>query len=329
MTAFLKSFFSSLKDLEKEELPGDGGHRQYSRIKFKDKSFLLMSCGAKDESLKKFIEIQKRLQTNVSVPRIFKEDLENGFLLLEDLGDQTLETFFLKEGEKASLSFYQQSLRELISFQSRIYTLPTDPLFDKLFFQKEMDMAIYHLEKYLSSLQKTSFKAQDSLNFKKDMDVILSHFSEKDYVYCHRDYHSRNLMIKEDKIFMIDFQDAGLGPWYYDLTSLLYDSYVPITFSMKKTLSGFYFEKLPDSLQKKVKSPEHIEYMSKLQFLQRGFKACGRFSAFKNLNQKNTHLKYLPSTLKLLKQTALELSYMNIYKYLNQMLEILETEERL
>ena len=327
MDEFLKSYFSTIQNLQKEKLPGDGGHRNYTRIKFDKKTFMLMSCGKKDISLKHFIEIQKRLEPFVSVPKIFHHNLDQGFLLLEDLGNQSLEQFFIQKGIKHSFSFYQQALIQLLNFQNQIKTLPTDLLFDKDFFLKEMEMAIYHLQTYLNQSYKKKpnlFNEKSSLNFKKDMGKVLSHFKSEDYTYCHRDYHSRNLMIKKDKIILIDFQDAGFGPWYYDLTSLLYDSYIPLSPSQKQELSVFYLENAPKKIKKKFHTLSHIESMTKLQFLQRGFKACGCFAAFKNRDKKDTHLKYIKPTLSVLKKSARELDYLGIYNYINQMLEVLE-----
>ena len=327
MDEFLKSYFSSIQDLKKEKLHGDGGHRNYTRIRADKQTFILMSCGAKDSSLKNFIEIQKRLAPLVCVPKIFHKDLDLGLLLLEDLGDQNLEQFFFQKGQESSLPFYHQALRQLICFQNEIKILKTDPLFNKEFFLKENEMAIYHLQTYINrSFQKKKnlFNEKSPINFKQDMEKVISNFKQEDYVYCHRDYHSRNLMLKKEEIILIDFQDAGLGPWYYDLTSLLYDSYVPLSSSNKKELSVFYYEHLSSSLKKKISSLSHVELMTKLQFLQRGFKACGCFAAFKNRDKKSSHLKYIKPTLTLLKKEASELAFSGIYEYIEQMTETLE-----
>ena len=326
MDEFLKSYFPSIQNLKKEKLPGDGGHRSYTRIQSEKQTLMLMSCGKKDISLRKFIEIQKKLEPLVFVPKIFHKDLDQGFLLLEDLGDQSLEQFFSQNEAKLSLPFYFQALTQLIGFQSKIKPLPMDPLFDKEFFLKENEMAMNHLQVYInySCKKKTNRFDPSPADFKRDMEKILSNFKLEDYVYCHRDYHSRNLMLKEGKVILIDFQDAGRGPWHYDLTSLLYDSYVPLSLSNKRQLLTFYFENLPFSLKKKARSLSHIELMTKLQFLQRGFKACGRFAAFKNLEQKSTHLKYIRPTLNLLKKSAEELSYSGIYRYITQIIGVLE-----
>ena len=306
MDEFLKSYFPLVQNLKKEILPGDGGHRKYIRIKADKQSFILMSFGKKDISLKNFIEVQKRLKSLVFVPELFHVELDLGLLLLEDLGNQSLEQFFFQKGAELSFPLYHQALIQLIGFQSKVHPLKTDPIFDKTFFLKENEMAIYHLQTYINHCHKKTnlFNAKSPLNFKKDMEKILSNFKREDYVYCHRDYHSRNLMLKENKVILIDFQDAGLAPWFYDLTSLLYDSYVPLGSLDKEKFSVFYFENLPSILKKKVLSLSHIELMTKLQFLQRGFKACGCFAAFKNRDKKSTHLRYIKPTLHLLQKSG-------------------------
>ena len=323
---FLKKGFSSPQNLKKEKIRGDGGHRLYTRVQSKKKTAMLMSCGKEDLSLKKFINIRKRLSIFANTPKIYYKDTALGLLLLEDLGSQSLEQFFFQKGEKTSWPFYHQTLSQLIRIQSSVRLLFSDPLFDKKFFLKEVNKAIHHLQIYI--LKKPQPDPSLILPFKKDMEKILLKFSTKDYVYCHRDFHSRNLMLKNKKIFLIDFQDAGRGPWFYDLASLLYDSYVPLSSYSRKQLSLFYFENLPTGLKKIVGSLSRVEQMVKLQFLQRGFKACGRFAAFKNSNQKSSHLKYILPTLKLLRQSAGELSYPGIYNYIHHLIKALKTRKR-
>ena len=89
MQNFLKSYFSNLENLKIENLKGDGGHRSYARLKKDRQTYVLMSCEENDLSLKFFIEIQERLKSFVQVPDIFHVDLNKGFLLLEDLGDES------------------------------------------------------------------------------------------------------------------------------------------------------------------------------------------------------------------------------------------------
>ena len=331
---FLKSYFdknsrvsnsSSHLDLKILPLKGDGGHRNYSRIKKGELAFMLMSCGEQDPSLKLFINIQNRLKAHVLSPQIFHFDLKKGFLLLEDLGEKSLESFYLQKGEAQSLFFYKKALKQLIALQSQVSLYQKDPLFDQSFFLQEFEQAFKDIEKYFKTFSKQksfSFsKSQHPHNFKnlkKEIQSLFSDLKKEDFVFCHRDYHSRNLMLKNRDIYMIDFQDGAKGPWFYDLASLLYDCYIPL--KAKESLYQFYFDHLPNSLKKQAKSSSHIKKKVEQQFLQRGLKACGRFCAFKLENNKNTHLKYLQSTFPLIHKLAKKHSYQNISQYAKESL---------
>ena len=260
---FLKSYFqtntnNSNRDFKKSPLKGDGGHRNYSRIVRGKSQFVLMSCGERDSSLKTFISLQNRLKAHVSTPQLFKFDLKRGLILLEDLGDESLESFYLKNLEVKSFPFYKQALKQLIKLQSQVSLYKIDPLFDSSFFLKEVDQALKDIETYLqnsSSQDSTRLKNSSRLfkTLKKEFQEIFSDLKTTDFVFCHRDYHSRNLMLKNRQIYMIDFQDGGQGPWFYDLASLLYDCYIPLT--NKEELYQFYFDNLPPLLKVKTKNP--------------------------------------------------------------------------
>ena len=287
-----------------------------------------MSCGKQDKSLKHFIEVQKRLSPFVSVPKLFHQDLKEGCLILEDLGDQSLEKLFYKrEGAQTHLA-YCKALKQLINLQDKVKKQENDVVFHKDFFFKENETAISQLETYIHiSKGKDLFKESSSLKFKEDMKNLFLNFKIKDYVYCHRDYHSRNLMWKGGQIVLIDFQDAGLGPLAYDLTSLLYDSYVSLSLSKKEDMISFYFDHLPKNLKKKAQSVSHIDLMTRLIFLQRGFKACGCFAGFKNRDNKGTHLKYIRPTLQLVEKVAGDLSYKGIFQYIKELRTAIEELE--
>lgn len=323
---FLKSYFASNTDkLKQIPLKGDGGHRSYTRIIRGKSRFVLMSCGAKDSSLKFFIDIQNRLKSHITAPQIFKADLKKGFLLLEDLGDMSLESFYLKNSVAQSLLFYKQALKQLIKLQSQAPLHQSDPIFDSDFFLEEIEQALKDIEKYLAgfSNQSDGSFAVKGLSkkiqlLKIELEKIFSDLKPEDFVFCHRDYHSRNLMLKNRQLYMIDFQDGGKGPWFYDLASLIYDCYVPL--QNKIYLYQFYFDHLPPFLKKTAQSPFQIKKKTELQFLQRGLKACGRFCAFKMENNKDMHLKYIPRALSLIYNIAKKHSYHQTALYAQQSL---------
>ena len=312
--AFLKRRLAKAQELKIQKLAGDGGLRRYSRAKLGDKSFILMDCGPKDLSLKNFINIQKRLDSLRLAPKLFDYDLKQGFLLLEDLGDCHLEDIFFNSPPLQVMAFYRKALLQLIKLQERVLPLKTDPLFDPAFFLKEIEQAHYWLKTLCQPyFQPYLFRPPRALL--RDMERLLSFFPPEAQVYCHRDYHSRNLMIKKGRVILIDFQDAGLGPWSYDLSSLLYDCYIGFKPGERQALIQFYFENLGPGLKNKARSSAHIELALKRQLLQRGLKACGCFSAFKIRDGRPDWLKYIPPTLQLVARAGFELGFFALAEY--------------
>src|SRR5690606_34201069 len=122
-----------------------------------------------------------------------------------------------------------------------------------------------------------------SSSVSKELDQAFSQLAEtlaaEPKVVCHRDLHSRNVMLKLGRTYIIDFQDARLGPRQYDLVSLLYDSYVDLNHEMQSLLLDYYISQLPEETQKTCES-EHFSHILSLQVIQRCFKACGSFASF-------------------------------------------------
>jgi len=115
-------------------------------------------------------------------------------------------------------------------------------------------------------------------------------------VICHRDFHSRNVMLKKGQAVLIDFQDARLGPAVYDLVSLLWDSYVDLKPEIQQDLLLYYCNRFPYFSQIAGSKGEFMENLN-LQIIQRCYKACGSFSSFKNTRNDERYLKYIPGTL--------------------------------
>ena len=319
MESFLKEYFPHSK-IQTEKLPGDGGHRSYLRVKSSEKkTYILMLSGEKDESLKHFLSVHKKLdKAGCRVPEVFHQNLEKGFLLMEDLKDQTLENLHLERHFQFSEKFYKQSIKQLIKLQSAIPKGEQDTVFDKQFFLEEVDMSIHHLEKIISNSAALKNLRAD---FKKQMTDVISQLINTDYFYCHRDFHSRNMMVLGDDLCLLDFQDAGMGPQVYDLTSLVYDSYIELSETERKNLVDFYFENAYSSLQMNLKTSSDLYTLVELQFLQRGLKACGCFAKFFNENNKKTHLKYISSTFHHLLEVSKKHEFSNLNNYFETFLK--------
>jgi N-acetylmuramate 1-kinase len=283
------------------QLAGDASARRYYCIVKDEKTWVLMCWEPFNENEYPFLSVQRHLDAcKVQVPEVIAVGADLGLLLLDDLGDLTLERKFWEQSSpEASFSFYQKTLDELIKIHdvatnSRIKSTASNTKFDTAKFLWEMNYAKEHL---LLGLLK--MKPSESLTAELDKIFVslCTKLDDEPKVICHRDFHSRNVMIRRDKVFIIDFQDARLGPVQYDLVSLFKDSYVDITDEYSKMLMNYYFE---NSQVKKMKNfnQEHFDKIYELQSLQRCFKACGSFASFMNMRQDRRYLKYLSGTLK-------------------------------
>ncbi len=281
------------------ELAGDASARRYFRLIHGDTTWVVMKWQPFDASTYPFLSVSKLFtEVGCRVPKVERIDEGRGILILEDLGDLTLERKFWESLDyNPSLGFYEQAIDELIKihFLTKQVSNKTSTAFttefDKAKFLWEMN---YAYENLLLKLLNLTPSPNDEHRIKTELDQICEVLVAQPKVICHRDYHSRNLMIKLGQTRVIDFQDARLGPIPYDLVSLLYDSYVDIPKEMQDHLLNYYFEKARPFYQKSA----NFEEVWTLQIAQRCFKACGTFSAIYNQRQDTRYLKYLPKTLR-------------------------------
>jgi N-acetylmuramate 1-kinase len=300
---FLESFLSkNLKgDFKIFPLAGDASNRRYYRIVVDNNSWVLMRWEPFDPNNYPFLSVLNHFRKNgVNVPQVVSSSPEDGLVLLEDLGDLTLERkFWESQSQESSLVFYRMAVDELI----KIHYAATDNKADCTAFKIKFDT-----EKFLWELNYgkdnllcgiLEFKMTDKVaeELQKSFTQLCSTLDQEPKRIAHRDYHSRNLMIKLDDMRVIDFQDARLGPIQYDLVSLFKDSYVDMNENTANHLMQYYLEKAKPNLPKDF-SKDQFMHIYELQSVQRCFKACGSFASFFHQRKDRRYLKYLPPTLK-------------------------------
>jgi aminoglycoside/choline kinase family phosphotransferase len=126
-----------------------------------------------------------------------------------------------------------------------------------------------------------------------ELRLLVERLAAEPRVLCHRDYHSRNLMLHKQRLYLIDYQDARLGPDTYDLASLLRDSYVDLSDSTVNWLLA-YFLALRDRPETEAEFRERFDVMS----LQRNLKALGTFGYQTTAKQNPVYIQYMPRTLR-------------------------------
>jgi aminoglycoside/choline kinase family phosphotransferase len=249
---------------------------------------IVMDSSLMPESLTLFIDVTERLlAAGVRVPNIIVKNIKKGYLILEDFGSMHYFDVLNKTNYHA---LYQKAIDEIIKMQHA--DTKGLPLYDEDFLHFEMAlMPEWYLEKYLKiSLAE---EEHDTINkaYKKIAQAVLE---QPQGVFVHRDFHSRNIMLpSEDKIGIIDYQDARSGAITYDLVSLLRDCYVEIDAQEAERLALYY----RDSIGLDIDDATFIKWFD-FMGLQRHIKVLGIFSRLYLRDGKDGYLKDIPLTLK-------------------------------
>jgi hypothetical protein len=202
----------------------DASFRRYFRIESKNPDFgtlIIMDAPPQHEPLDAFIKVDfLLLNAGLNVPKILEQNIEEGFLLLNDLGNKT----YLSElNNQTADHLYQDATNALIKMQlaSKPDVLPN---YDEALLKRELDLfPEWYLHKHLH----IELSEQQELQLKKSFDLIIENNLAQAKVYVHRDYHSRNLMVTDiNNPGVLDFQDAVYGPITYDASSLWRDAYI-------------------------------------------------------------------------------------------------------
>lgn len=317
--SFLKEHFQD-DAFKTFQLAGDASTRRYFRVVHGDNSFVLMIwepfSNIEDYP---FLNIQEKWENlGVPVPSVLDHNSELGLVLLEDLGDLTLERkFWENQNQELVLPYYEKTLKSLSLVHFNTSHQPTYTA-EKIAFDVEKFMweFNYALKYFLQELCDIPLSTDEQKKLNDIFLHICETLTKEERVVCHRDLHSRNLMVKWDKVYFIDFQDARLGPVQYDLVSLLKDSYVDLSQEIQENLLKWYFETFVRANH--PCSFEHFHRIYEIQTIQRCFKACGSFASFFCLREDTRYLKYLPKTIRSVKKS---LELFPEYAFFNELLE--------
>jgi aminoglycoside/choline kinase family phosphotransferase len=242
------------------------------------------------------------------VPAIVGHADDLGLLVLQDLGDLTLQAYLGAAPPSEHERLYRQAVSFIEILQRRGAELasPDSPpyrtAFDVEKLTWELDFFTRHfIEGFRGTEVPPAFRAALDCEWR----VIAEELSAEPRVLCHRDYHSRNLMLSDGDLYIIDFQDARLGPDTYDLVSLLRDSYVDLPDDTVEHLMAHFLalkrEGAPDRL------PADWEETFRDRFdvmgLQRNLKALGTFGYQTTVRANPVYMQYIPRALRYAKRT--------------------------
>ena len=278
-------------------LTGDASDRRYFRLLLKDSKSIVLAlhAGPIDFHAMPFVAIAKLLaEVPVPVPKILYHSDPLGVLALEDLGDVTLQAHLGAATPSEHAALYRQAVTFIARMQQRGEALesaaypPYRIAFDVEKLTWELEFFVKH---YLLGYKGVTPTDAQREALRAEWAAMVEELAAEPRVLCHRDYHSRNLMLHGGSLYIIDFQDARMGPDTYDLVSLLRDSYVDLTPQQVDELIAFFL-----ALKGGAGEAEFRRRFD-LMALQRNLKALGTFGYMTTSRNNTVYIQYIPRTV--------------------------------
>lgn len=278
-------------------LTGDASDRRYFRVTLGDGESLVLAlhAGPIEFTTLPFANVAALLQQMpLPVPAILGHADEHGVVALEDLGDTTLQAQLEATAATEQHALYREAVALIELMQRRGSELTSDQYlpyrlaFDTEKLTWELEFFTRH---FLEAYRGAALSSAERKALAGEWQAIAGELSSEPRVLCHRDYHSRNLMVAGGRLHMIDFQDARLGPDTYDLVSLLRDSYVGLDEPELEALIAHFLE------IKGGRDAAEFRRRFDLMAVQRNLKALGTFGYQSTTRGNPSFSQYMPRTL--------------------------------
>ena len=305
--------FQNLKPIE-----GDASFRKFFRNKIKNKSSIVVF--AKKEKFKNLVvydAINKILNKNkILAPNLYKENYKKGYIEIQDFGDNTIFKILLKK-KNNNIKYFKKILKTLMQIQSiknkgikdfkkKKYIIPK---YDKLILLREAQLFCdWYAKKKLMKKNRYEFNK----NFKRITKKLISNLQLKNNVFVHRDFHISNLMLVNNRIGVIDSQDALIGNKAYDLASLVDDVRLKTPITFKNKIYKYYIDKQHNLNKSKFKND--FDILS----VMRNLKIIGIFTRLAIRDGKKGYSKLIPRAWELIRIRINNQIFSELKKLLNQ-----------
>jgi aminoglycoside/choline kinase family phosphotransferase len=296
--------------VEVVKLRGDASTRSYFRVRVEEadpdrpKSLIVMQLpkdafrsdegGKQPESQRlPFLEVAELLESKgLPVPSIYVEDLASGIILLEDLGDITLEQQLRRTPRAQWERLYEDAIELLADLHERCVDLPETSIVSRRSFDRDLlDWELDHFREWGLEALFAPLDAKRTATLSGAFSMIVREIEAMPSGFVHRDYQSKNLMVgPAGTLALIDFQDAMVGPRVYDLVALLCDSYVCLDLELQESMIKRYA-----ALRRIDPSTLRREFWTVT--LHRKLKDAGRFVYIDRIRKNPDFLRWYPQSL--------------------------------
>jgi len=286
-----------------EKISGDASFREFYRIrKNKKTSILVFAKKEKFRNLIVYSVVNNILNKHkILSPKLIKNYYKDNIMEITDLGDKSF--FDYIKNKKNKLKDYKKLIDLILKLQQ--IKLKNYYFFEK----KKIKFTKYSLEKlqqesdlffdwYLKFLIKSKDHSKVKKVLKKELNNIYKKLNFKNYSFTHRDFHVSNIMITNNKLSIIDSQDAIIGNPLYDVASLIDDVRIKLPRKLQNALLKYYIFKKKFKEKKKINLKNDFDILS----VQRNLKILGIFIRLYKRDKKSNYLKYLPYTWRLIER---------------------------
>jgi aminoglycoside/choline kinase family phosphotransferase len=283
-------------------LTGDASTRQYFRVLRPGNPSVVLSVYDAPFTFADlpFVNVSRLMeQIPLPVPAIAGHADDLGILILEDLGDVTLQAHLGVTGPAEHDTLYKDAAGLIERLQRRGRELaspefiPFGIAFDRDKLMWELNFFVKH---YLEAYRGQSISPSVRTALEHEWLQIADELAGEPRVLCHRDYHSRNLMVHAGRLYIIDYQDMRMGPDTYDLVSLLRDSYVDLPENRVDELIRGFLALGPD-VRSAAAAVAEFRRRFDLMSVQRNLKALGTFGHQTTARSNTVYIQYIPRTL--------------------------------
>ena len=266
----------------------DASFRRYFRWEGEGRSFVVMDAPPPQENCRPFVEIADFLRTClINVPKIYAQDLDRGFLLLNDLGNKT---FLDVINSTNADELFKDAIEALLAFQQLPMTEPL-PSYDVALLRRELEL---FPEWYVRAHLGVDFNEQQQAAWQRVSALLIDSALAQPKVLVHRDFMPRNLMLSIPNPGVLDFQDAVYGPVTYDITCLFKDAFLSWPEErVRNWLQDYWKLALPLGIPVQRDFEEFLR-ASDLMGVQRHLKVIGIFARICHRDGKPRYLADVP-----------------------------------
>ncbi|MBI4468470.1 MAG: phosphotransferase [Acidobacteria bacterium] len=289
-------------DIRIQPITGDASTRQYFRALLSDgRSFVVAHYPEPfDPGTLNYCDVTHLfLAGGLPVPKLLDASGERGMILQEDLGDLRMQDWLTGRTEDQVETAYRQAIDLIIRIQQSTKLAATaGSVSSRLAFDKEkLEWELtFFLRHYLQGYLKSTWSRAKTALLEAEFAELAAELAALPRVLCHRDYHSRNLMVRGETLIIIDHQDARMGPDTYDIASLLEDPYADLQPGIAIRLRDFFVDRRRAAglSTDSAAEPATFGLRYDLMSVQRLVKAIGTYAYQAAVMGNDVYVPYIP-----------------------------------